>query len=260
MTILTKVVEDKVTRIPEWKVKYENIEVPKVTKPSFIDAIRQSGDLAIIAEIKKASPSKGVISENFEPLKIAEAYETAQVSCISVLTDEAFFQGGFPILKSVSQKVNTPLLCKDFMIDPIQIKMAALYGASCILLIAAILEKEELVQLKATADQYGLDTLVEIHNEEEWEKIKDLSFPLVGINNRNLHTFDVSLTTTLNLVDAVKETGALVISESGIFSREDVELVAKAGVDGLLVGEAFMKTDSVAALKEAFSVRKEIRV
>ncbi|QPC46575.1 indole-3-glycerol phosphate synthase TrpC [Mangrovibacillus cuniculi] len=260
MTILTKIVEDKAKRIPEWKEKYEDLEVPNVKRASFIAAIKKSSDLAIIAEIKKASPSKGVLSENFAPLKIAEAYEASQVTCISVLTDEAFFQGGFPILDAVSDKVATPLLCKDFIIDPIQIKMAALHGASCILLIAAILEKEELVQLKNVADKYGLDTLVEIHNEDEWEKIKDLSFPLVGINNRNLHTFEVSLTTTLELVDAVKYSGALVISESGIFTRSDVELVAKAGVDGLLVGEAFMKTDSVATLKEEFSVRKELRV
>tara|TARA_B100001964_G_C14237974_1_gene603467 strand:- start:1528 stop:2313 length:786 start_codon:yes stop_codon:yes gene_type:complete len=205
-----------------------------------IEARASSGRPAIIAEIKKASPSKGVIRNNFEPVLIARSYETAGATCLSVLTDVSFFQGANQYLKKARGAVSLPVLRKDFIVDPYQVYESRVIGADCILLIASILEPGSLEQLYRLAVSLGMDVLVEVHNEAELAMALAVSPRLLGINNRNLRTFDVDLRTTLNLLAEIPD-DTLVVTESGIHTRENVELMIENNVFGFLVGEAFMK-------------------
>ena len=198
---------------------------------------------AVIAEIKKASPSKGVIRENFQPAQIAKSYEAGGAVCLSVLTDIDFFQGADAYLKEARSACKLPVIRKDFMIDPYQIVEARALGADCILLIVSALDDVKMAELAAVAKDLGLDVLVEVHDGDELERaLKTLDTPLVGINNRNLHTFDVSLETTLDLLPRVPR-DRLVVTESGIFNRADVELMEINEVYSFLVGEAFMRAE-----------------
>ncbi|MFK3973260.1 indole-3-glycerol phosphate synthase TrpC [Pseudomonas sp. NPDC087358] len=198
---------------------------------------------AVIAEIKKASPSKGVIRENFQPAEIAKSYEAGGAVCLSVLTDIDFFQGADAYLKEARSACKLPVIRKDFMIDPYQIVEARALGADCILLIVSALDDVKMAELAAVAKGLGLDVLVEVHDGDELERaLKTLDTPLVGINNRNLHTFDVSLETTLDLLPRVPR-DRLVVTESGIFNRADVELMEINEVYSFLVGEAFMRAE-----------------
>ncbi|HXR01329.1 MAG TPA: indole-3-glycerol phosphate synthase TrpC [Pseudomonas sp.] len=198
---------------------------------------------AVIAEIKKASPSKGVIRENFQPAQIAKSYEAGGAVCLSVLTDIDFFQGADAYLKEARSACKLPVIRKDFMIDPYQIVEARALGADCILLIVSALDDVKMAELAAVAKGLGLDVLVEVHDGDELERaLKTLDTPLVGINNRNLHTFDVSLETTLDLLPRVPR-DRLVVTESGIFNRADVELMEINEVYSFLVGEAFMRAE-----------------
>ena len=199
-----------------------------------------AGQPAVIAEVKKASPSKGVLREHFVPADIARSYETGGAACLSVLTDVQFFQGSADYLQQARAACSLPVLRKDFIIDPYQVVEARVMGADCVLLIAACLDDAQMAELEACAMELGLDVLVEVHDGPELERALRLKTPLVGVNNRNLRTFEVSLDTTLGLRDRIPA-GRLLVTESGILAREDVRRMRDAGVHAFLVGEAFMR-------------------
>jgi indole-3-glycerol phosphate synthase len=199
-----------------------------------------AGRPAVIAEVKKASPSKGVLREHFVPADIARSYEAGGAVCLSVLTDVQFFQGSTAYLQQARAACSVPVLRKDFIIDPYQVVEARAMGADCILLIAACLDDAQMSELEACALELGLDVLVEVHDAPELERALRLKTPLVGVYNRNLRTFAVSLDTTLELRDRIPA-GRLLVTESGILSREDVRRMRAAGVHAFLVGEAFMR-------------------
>lgn len=201
---------------------------------------------AVIAEIKKASPSKGVIREDFKPAEIAKSYEKAGAACLSVLTDEQYFQGSAAYLKQARAACKLPVLRKDFIIDEYQVFEARAMGADCILLIVAALELAQMQKLEALANELGMAVLVEVHDADELALALQLDTPLIGINNRNLRTFEVSLQTTLDLLKIMPE-DRFVITESGIFTPDDVKLMMDNQVQGFLVGEAFMRQDDPGA-------------
>lgn len=210
------------------------------------------GRAAVIAEVKKASPSKGVLREHFVPADIATSYARHGAACLSVLTDEQFFQGSADYLKQARAACALPVLRKDFMVDPYQVFEARVMGADCILLIAACLSDGQMAELEATALALGMAVLVEVHDGAELERALALKTPLVGINNRNLRTFEVTLDTTLGLLPEVPA-DRLLVTESGILARDDVRRMRGAGVHAFLVGEAFMRAaDPGAALAALF--------
>ncbi len=204
------------------------------------------GTAAVIAEVKKASPSKGVLREHFVPAEIAASYERHGAACLSVLTDEHFFLGSVAHLKQARAACGLPVLRKDFVIDEYQVVESREMGADCILLIAACLDDAQLRDLEACAIDVGLDVLVEVHDRAELERAIALKTPLLGINNRNLKTFDVSLQTTLGLLDQVPA-DRLLITESGILGPADVQRMRSAGVHAFLIGEAFMRAEDPGA-------------
>ncbi|MES2605594.1 MAG: indole-3-glycerol phosphate synthase TrpC [Pseudomonadota bacterium] len=207
---------------------------------------------AVIAEIKKASPSKGLIRQNFDPAAIAVSYAEHGATCLSVLTDIDFFQGHDTYMQAARDACNLPVIRKDFMIDPYQIVESRVLGADCILLIVAALSETQLHELAAAATACGLDYLVEVHSPAELEQALKLKPALIGINNRDLHTFKTSLKVTYDLMDKIPE-GTSVITESGILLREDVEEMMAHGVYGFLVGESFMRAaDPGVKLQELF--------
>jgi len=209
----------------------------------FEAAMRSSilqGHAAVIAEVKKASPSKGVLREHFEPAAIAASYQQGGASCLSVLTDVSFFQGSPAFLKAARAACSLPVLRKDFLFDPYQVYEARSWGADCILLIVAVLDDARLADLEACALSLGMDVLVEVHDAAELDRALRLRTPLVGVNNRNLRTFEVSLDTTLSQLSRIPS-DRLPVTESGILSRADVLTMRAAGVDAFLVGEAFMR-------------------
>lgn len=207
---------------------------------------------AVIAEIKRASPSKGIIRENFNPAEIAASYAAQGATCLSVLTDVQYFQGAYDHLRQARAACALPVLRKDFIIDPYQIIHARAIGADCILLIAAALSTEQMLELEALANELGMDVLVEVHDQKELHEALKLNTPLIGINNRDLRTFETSLQTTIDLLAEIPE-DRCVVTESGILARTDVELMEKHDVWAFLVGEAFMRAeDPGAALKELF--------
>ncbi|MGK7890217.1 MAG: indole-3-glycerol phosphate synthase TrpC [Leptolyngbyaceae cyanobacterium] len=214
---------------------------------------------ALIAEVKKASPSKGVIREEFDPVAIAKTYATAGASCISVLTDSEFFQGSFDYLKQIRAAVDVPLLCKEFIIYPYQIFLARTYGADAVLLIAAILSDQDLQYFVKITKSLGMTPLVEVHTEAELQRVLTVDgVTLIGINNRNLEDFSVSLATTQSLLttygDTFQERNILVVSESGIHTATDVQTVATAGAKAILVGESIVKQpDPGEAIARLFS-------
>lgn len=209
----------------------------------FVGAIRAkiaAKQAAVIAEIKKASPSKGVIRADFRPADIAKSYEQGGAACLSVLTDVEYFQGSAEYLKQARAACNLPVLRKDFMIDTYQVYEARAMGADCILLIAAAIDLATMRELESIAHSLGMAVLVEVHNGEELEMALQLETPLLGINNRNLRTFEVTLDTTLGLLARIPQ-DKIVVTESGIFTADDVALMRKNNVHTFLVGEAFMR-------------------
>lgn len=222
----------------------------------FVGAMRSrvmAGRAAVIAEVKKASPSKGVLREHFVPAEIAASYERGGAACLSVLTDERFFQGSALYLQQARAACALPVLRKDFIVDAYQVVQARAMGADCILLIAACLDDAQMSDLEAEANALGLAVLVEVHDRAELERALRLKTPLVGINNRNLRTFEVTLDTTLGMLGDVPAERMLV-TESGILGRADVQRMRDRGVHAFLVGEAFMRAaDPGAALAELFA-------
>jgi indole-3-glycerol phosphate synthase len=259
VTILDTIVEEKqreVARLPQRPLSVAGLKAALETRGGrrdFTGALRRpkGGPVALIAEVKKASPSAGVIRPDFEPVGIARAYEAAGASCLSVLTDRKFFQGSLAYLKQIRGAVNLPLLRKDFIIDERQILEAVEWGADAILLIVAILSDAQLKRFHALATGGGLAALVEVHDEAELDRALGAGAELIGVNNRNLKTFKVDLATTERL--AARLTGfsrhmpPLLVAESGIHTRADVERLAKCGVQAILVGESLMKQADIRA-------------
>lgn len=213
--------------------------IPRGFEASLRRAIAQ-GRSAVIAEVKKASPSKGVLREHFVPADIAQAYERGGAACLSVLTDESFFQGSPDFLRQARAACSLPVLRKDFLYDPYQVLQARAWGADCVLLIVAALGDAQLAELEACAHELQMDVLVEVHDADELDRALRLRTPLLGINNRDLRTFEVSLQTTVSQLPRIPS-DRLVITESGILSVADVHQMRAAGVNAFLVGEAFMR-------------------
>lgn len=224
---------------------------PRGFERAIVSRVKQ-GQTAVIAEIKKASPSKGVIRENFDPVEIALSYESHGATCLSVLTDRDYFQGSPDFLVAARSATNLPTLRKDFMIDPYQIYEARCMGADCILLIVAALGEQQMLELADTASSLGMDILVESHSGEELSRALEVKTALIGINNRNLKTFETSLKNTLDLLNEIPD-DRTVITESGIHTERDVSRMRQAEVRAFLVGEAFMRqADPGLALSELF--------
>lgn len=259
-TILTRILARKDQEVAERRQAVSEADLlalgEKQSAPrGFIDALNTriaAGDPAVIAEVKKASPSKGVIREEFHPSDIAKSYTQGGAACLSVLTDADFFQGHEDYLIAARDVCPLPVIRKDFITHGYQVCEARAIGADCILLIVAALDDAQLRDLNQQAIQLGMDVLVEVHDANELERALALNLKLVGINNRNLHTFETSLNTTLDLLPRIPE-GVTVITESGIHTRDDVELMRDHNVNGFLVGEAFMReSDPGLALKRLF--------
>lgn len=251
-TVLENILARKVQEVAERSARVSLSELESLAKAAdaprgFAKALIDQAKTkhpAVIAEIKKASPSKGVIREHFVPADIAKSYEKGGATCLSVLTDIDYFQGADTYLQQARAACKLPVIRKDFMIDPYQIVEARALGADCVLLIVSALDDVKMAELASVAKGVGLDVLVEVHDGDELERaLKTLDTPLVGVNNRNLHTFDVSLETTLDLLPRIPR-DRLVITESGILNRADVELMEISDVYAFLVGEAFMRAES----------------
>jgi indole-3-glycerol phosphate synthase len=259
MNILETIVQHKrteVAQLPERTVTAQDLKAAVQSRGgvrNFEAALRNphSGRMAVIAEIKKSSPSAGLICADFDPPRIARQFEAAGADCLSVLTDEKFFQGAAEHLRVVRRTVKLPLLRKDFIIDERQILEAAEWGADAILLIAGILSYRLLKHFHALAMEAGLSALVEVHDEEELEKALMVGARIIGVNNRNLKTFEVDLGTTERLAGLVRKTrgGAdkVLVAESGVHTREDVERLAKCSAQAILVGESLMRNADVGA-------------
>lgn len=253
--ILAKIVQHKEQEIAQMRqqlsiadLQRQAIAAPKVR--DFLGALKNSSsNPSLIAEVKKASPSKGVIRADFDPIAIAKAYERGGAACLSVLTDSQFFQGSFHNLRLVRQNVAIPLLCKEFVIDPYQIYLARSSGADAVLLIAAILSDQKLWELLHLIHSLGMEALVEVHTLAELDRVLKSKLRLVGINNRDLDTFVVDIATTQQLMVSRKQQlhslGITTVSESGLFTPDDLSLVAKAGVRSVLVGESLVKQPDI---------------
>lgn len=260
--ILEEIVWHKESEVDRFREQVSLLDLQKQVQAmppprDFLAALRSGRTQpAVIAEIKKASPSKGVIRENFDPVEIAQAYDRGGASCLSVLTDEKFFQGSFDNLAKVREVTDLPLLCKDFILYPYQMYLARSHGADAILLIAAILSDQDLQYFIKISQSLGLTPLIEVHTLDELDRVLALhGVTLVGINNRNLQDFSVSLQTTCDLLLArqnlLKEKEVLVVSESGLHQPRDVQQVAQAGAQAILVGESIVKQpDPGAALRQ----------
>ena len=232
-------------------------QIEAADKPrDFVGAMRakiDAGDAAVIAEIKKASPSKGVLRADFDPPAIAESYASGGAACLSVLTDRQFFQGAPEYLQAARDASGLPALRKDFIVAPYQVYESRAMGADCILLIVSALDDESMHELEALAIDLGLAVLVEVHDETELERALKLRTPLIGINNRNLRTFEVSLDTTIDLMDRIPD-DRIAVTESGIATKIDVRKLRSYDVNAFLIGEAFMRADDPgAALHELFT-------
>lgn len=268
-TILENIIARKFAEVAERSARVSQAELERMVSAAdaprgFARALQERvarREPAVIAEIKKASPSKGVLRENFIPAELARSYEQGGAACLSVLTDVDFFQGADAFLQEARAACRLPVIRKDFMIDPYQIIEARALAADCVLLIVSALDDGRLAELAAVAAGVGLDVLVEVHDEQELERaLKILDTPLIGINNRNLHTFEVSLDTTLDLLPLIPD-DRVVITESGILNRADVELMEISEVYAFLVGEAFMRAeDPGLELQRLFFPEKTRRV
>ncbi len=260
--ILKKIVNRKIEEINQGQQKITLQQMQQQASQAdtcrgFVDAIADkiaAGQSGVIAEIKKASPSKGVLRENFIPADIAQSYEQGDAACLSVLTDVDFFQGSSAYLRQARAACRLPVIRKDFIIDPYQVYEARAMGADCILLIVSCLEDAQMKSLNDLAHELGMDVLVEVHDRDELDRALKLENRLMGINNRNLRTFDVSLQTTLEMLSVIPQ-DVIVVTESGIHNKQDVELMREHQVNAFLVGEAFMRAEQPGEkLKSLFAV------
>jgi len=258
MNILDEIVahkERELAGLPEFEVSVDSLR-RAVEKRGGVKDFRQAlesprlGDIGLIAEVKKASPSAGVIRADFDPVDIANQYESAGASCLSVLTDEKFFQGSPDYLKAIRSAVGLPLLRKDFVVDARQIAEAIDWGADAILLIVAILNDDQLSRFHHLASEAGLSVLVEVHDSKELSRALAIGAPLIGVNNRNLKTFSVDLETTELLAGQLDVDQTLLVAESGIHTREDVERLRTCGAKAVLIGESLMREGNIAAKVE----------
>lgn len=249
-TVLKKIIARKYEEVAERRQRVSEAELLAQahladSPRGFANAMRQRldrGEPAVIAEAKKASPSKGVIREHFDPAAIARSYQQGGAACLSVLTDKDFFQGCEAYLQQARAACTLPVIRKDFLVDTYQVVEARAIGADCVLLIVSALADAQMHELAACAESLGMDVLVEVHDRGELERALHLSTPLVGINNRNLHTFDVTLETTYSLLSDIPS-DRMVVTESGILGRNDVLAMQAKGVNAFLVGEIFMRAD-----------------
>lgn len=253
-TILKKIIARKREEVAErsarvsledLKARIEQQQGTATDPRGFVASLERAlseGRAAVIAEIKKASPSKGVIRDPFVPAEIAPSYEAGGASCLSVLTDVDFFQGSDEYLQQARAACTLPVIRKDFIVDPYQVYEARALGADCILLIVAALDDQQLADLTALTHALGMDVLIEVHDEAELQRILPLSTRLIGINNRDLHTFEVSLDNTFKLLDQIPQ-DRIVVTESGILSPDDVAAMQAREVNAFLIGEAFMRAE-----------------
>lgn len=247
--LLSKIIEQKRLEVAEAKAKVPPQEVKTRAEGAYIKStfkrnVSRKGHINLIAEIKKRSPSKGVIRPDFDPLQIALTYQASGASAISVLTDERFFDGKPEYLRTVKERVTIPVLRKDFIIDEYQVYEAAAWGADAILLIAHILTQEELNRFYSLAKDLGMDVLVEVHNEEELDKALRSHAGIIGINNRDLSNFNVDIETTQRLIHLIPE-NKVIVSESGISTYEEIMFLKSLGVNAVLIGETFMRADNI---------------
>lgn len=259
--ILEDICETKRQHIEEMKVRrsYDSLRVSIEDMPlptGFLSALKRNKGKAIIAEAKRASPSKGIIREDFDPLKIAQTYERAGATCLSILTDQPYFHGNDSYIAAVKEHVSLPILRKDFMLDPYQIFESRALGADCVLLIMAALDDDRACKLYETAIGLRLDVLVEVHNMSELERALKLNPMAIGVNNRNLNTMEVSLDTSRDLFPSIPE-DCIKISESGISTREEVKSLSQLGYDGFLIGESLMRETNIAAALQGLTGEKE---
>ncbi|HJW06745.1 MAG TPA: indole-3-glycerol phosphate synthase TrpC [Rhodanobacter sp.] len=248
-------VAERRTRLPEAELVARIAELPGTRGfAAAIEAKIDAGLPAVIAEVKKASPSKGLIRTHFDPAAIARSYEAAGAACLSVLTDSDFFQGSEAFLQQAREACSLPVLRKDFIIDAYQVYEARAIGADCVLLIVSALDDEVLLELSLLAAELDLDVLCEVHDEEELERAQALPVPLIGVNNRNLRSFETSLETSLTLQELV-EYDRVLVAESGIHTPQDVARLREGGIQAFLVGEAFMRAeDPGSELKRLFAL------
>lgn len=246
MNILDKIINTK-------KIEVENMKKERV---SFEDKLKNNENVCIIAEIKRASPSKGDLNIDLSPKSLAEKYEKGGASAISVLTDRSYFKGSHKDLLEAKESTSLPVLCKDFIIDKDQIDYAYLTGADIILLIVAALNDKDLKEFYDYAKEKGLDVIVEVHNEEEVNRALLVKPRIIGVNNRDLKTFNTSIENTFDLAEKIKKSGAYLISESGIKTKEDIERLAENGVDGVLVGESFVTSDNIEGKFSSFKIKR----
>ena len=250
--ILDEIVEKRKIQLEREKAAADFETVKKAAEKldrqciSFKSALAKPDRLSVISEVKKASPSKGLIQPNFDPVKIAKEYETCGADAVSCLTEEHYFQGSSEYFKLIRQAIGLPMIRKDFIIDEYQIYEARLMGADAILLIAAVLDDEKLKHFGDIARSLGLDILAETHDESELERVLALDFDIIGINNRNLKTFEVTLETTAKLAGMIPE-GKVIVSESGIRDNADMKTVRSYGADAVLVGETLMRSGNIGA-------------
>jgi len=254
LTRKTEEVAERSARLPLAELSARVADLPETRGfAAAIEAKVDAGMAAVIAEVKRASPSKGVIRAEFDPAAIARSYEKGGAACLSVLTDKDFFQGSEDFLQQAREACSLPVLRKDFVIDPYQVYEARVIGADCILLIVAALSDSALLELSLLAAELDLDVLCEVHDAEELERALALPVPLIGVNNRNLRTFHTSLDTSVEL-QQLMEYDRILVSESGIHTPDDVAILRDAGINAFLVGEAFMRAaDPGAELQRLFA-------
>ncbi len=226
--------------IEEIKAKILSLSAPR----PFFEAINRKGEISLIAEVKKASPSRGAIRENFNHIDIAKVYQEARAQALSVLTEEDFFLGNLNFINEIKNNVNLPVLRKDFILEPYQVYESRLFGSDAVLLIADLLSKDALVELMGLSNELGIDYLVEVHTEKELKKVLNLKVPLIGINNRDLHTLEVNFKTTETLFPLIPKDKPVVV-ESGIKSYQDILFLKILGAKAVLIGQAFMESPDI---------------
>jgi len=252
MSILKKIIEDKIKEVENDKklISPSKLKENLIKKNNYfqkkLEEFKKNNKTAIVAEVKKASPSKGILLNNFDHIKIAEEYVRANAACLSILTEKKYFLGSKKYLSDIKSKFNIPILCKDFFIDTYQVYEAAHIGADCILILLNSVEDNLINDLLEAASICGLDAILEIHNEDEMARALNFNNVILGINNRNLNTFETDIKTTVEIFKKFELSNYTVICESGIYSKEDINFIkTETGINNFLIGESLIKSDSI---------------